>query len=68
MSFEPKDAIEVSRRQAKVRETPDNAENAIKLEAPEAKLQYLKSNMTILGKEAAAVMAAVEFQQKRLTL
>ncbi|KAI4300065.1 hypothetical protein L6164_033482 [Bauhinia variegata] len=61
-------AIEVSKRQAKVRETPGNSENAMKLEAAEAKLQDLKSNMAILGKEAAAAMAAVEAQQQRLTL
>ncbi|EXC24674.1 hypothetical protein L484_008445 [Morus notabilis] len=61
-------AIEVSKRQAKVRETPGNPENVMKLEAAEAKLQDLKSNMAILGKEAAAAMAAVESQQQRLTL
>uniref|UniRef100_I1JSK2 SH3 domain-containing protein n=1 Tax=Glycine max TaxID=3847 RepID=I1JSK2_SOYBN len=61
-------AIEVSKRQAKVRETPGNAENAMKLEAAETKLQDLKTNMAILGKEAAAAMAAVEAQQQRLTL
>lgn len=67
-SFEPRQAIEVSRRQAKVRETPGNSENVMKLEASEAKLQDLKANMGILGKEAAAAMAAVEAQQQRLTL
>ncbi|PNY12368.1 SH3 domain protein [Trifolium pratense] len=61
-------AIEVSKRQAKVRETPGNAENAMKLEASETKLQDLKANMAILGKEAAAAMTAVEAQQQRLTL
>lgn len=40
----------------------------MKLEAAEAKLQELKSNMVTLGKEAAAAMAAVEAQQQRLTL
>lgn len=40
----------------------------MKLEAAEAKLQDLKSNMGMLGKEAAAAMAAVESQQQRLTL
>lgn len=67
-SFEPRQAIEVSKRQVKVRETPGNAENVMKLEAAESKLQDLKSNMGILGKEAAAAMAAVEAQQQRLTL
>jgi hypothetical protein len=40
----------------------------MKLESAETKLQDLKSNMSILGKEAAAAMAAVEAQQQRLTL
>ncbi|KAA8537560.1 hypothetical protein F0562_027168 [Nyssa sinensis] len=61
-------AIEVSRRQAKVRESTGNPDNISKLEAAEAKLQELKSNMATLGKEAAAAMAAVEGQQQRLTL
>ncbi|KAG2703283.1 hypothetical protein I3760_06G131500 [Carya illinoinensis] len=61
-------AIEVLKRQGKVRETPGNCENVMKLEAAEAKLQDLKSDMAILGKEAAAAMAAVEAQQQRLTL
>ena len=41
---------------------------ASKLEAAEVKLQDLKSNMGILGKEADAAMSAVEAQQQRLTL
>ncbi|XP_057966131.1 SH3 domain-containing protein 2-like [Malania oleifera] len=61
-------AIEVSKRQARLREATGNADNALKLEAAEAKLQDLKSNMATLGKEAAAAMAAVEAQQQRLTL
>lgn len=61
-------AIEVSRRQAKVRESNGNPDFTLKLEAAEAKLQELKSNMSRLGKEAAAAMAAVEGQQQRLTL
>ncbi|KAM0945570.1 putative SH3 domain, AH/BAR domain superfamily, SH3-like domain superfamily protein [Dioscorea sansibarensis] len=61
-------AIEVSKRQAKVREAPGNVDNNLKLEAAESKLQELKSNMTVLGKEAAAAMTAVEGQQQRLTL
>lgn len=40
----------------------------MKLEAAEAKLHDLKSNMATMGKEAAAAMAAVEAQQQRLTL
>uniref|UniRef100_A0A2P2LXR0 Intersectin-1 n=1 Tax=Rhizophora mucronata TaxID=61149 RepID=A0A2P2LXR0_RHIMU len=61
-------AIEVSKRQGKVREMTGNHELAMKLEAAETKLQDLKSNMAVLGKEAAAAMAAVEAQQQRLTL
>ncbi|KAL6995762.1 SH3 domain-containing protein 2 [Sarracenia purpurea var. burkii] len=61
-------AIEVSRRQTKVRESNGNPENVSKLETAEAKLNELKSNMVTLGKEAAAAMAAVEAQQQRLTL
>ncbi|CAN7133434.1 unnamed protein product [Brassica rapa subsp. narinosa] len=59
--------IEVSKRQAKVRENPGNPELVMKLEYAEAKLQDLKSNMTILGKEAASAMAAVEEQQQTQT-
>lgn len=51
-----------------MREGTGNPEIAMKLEAAEAKLQDLKSNTSILGKEAAAAMAAVEAQQQRLTL
>ncbi|KAL8160658.1 hypothetical protein V2J09_002195 [Rumex salicifolius] len=61
-------AIEVSKRQAKVRESQGNPDMVMKLESAEAKLQELKSNMKILGKEATAAMAAVEAQQQRLTL
>lgn len=59
--------IEVARRQVKTRES-SNPDNVLKLEAAEAKLQELKSSVAILGKEAAAAMAAVEGQQQRLTL
>ncbi|RWR79162.1 SH3 domain-containing protein 2-like protein [Cinnamomum micranthum f. kanehirae] len=61
-------AIEVSKRQMKVKESMGNPDVISKLEAAEAKLQELKSNMAVLGKEAAAAMAAVEAQQQRLTL
>lgn len=60
--------IEVARRQVKVRDFNVDPDNILKLEAAEAKLQELKSNMAKLGKEAAAAMAAVESQQQRLTL
>ncbi|WOL10562.1 hypothetical protein Cni_G19320 [Canna indica] len=61
-------AIEVSKRQIRVRETAGIGDNLSKLEAAEDKLQDLKSNMTVLGKEAVAAMTAVEAQQQRLTL
>ncbi|XP_020085380.1 SH3 domain-containing protein 2-like [Ananas comosus] len=61
-------AIEVSKRQIKVRETPGNGDLISKLEAAESKLHELKSNMGVLGKEAVAAMTAVEGQQQRLTL
>ncbi|XP_059664699.1 SH3 domain-containing protein 3 [Cornus florida] len=59
-------AAEVSRRQARVRELP-SPENVSKLHAAEAKMQEIKANMAVLGKEAAAALAAVESQQQRLT-
>ncbi|CAN6454508.1 unnamed protein product [Victoria cruziana] len=59
-------AAEVSRRQARVREAP-SAENAVKLQASEAKMKEIQANMAVLGKEAAAALAAVEAQQQRLT-
>ncbi|KAJ8434632.1 hypothetical protein Cgig2_032910 [Carnegiea gigantea] len=59
-------AAEVSRRQARVREAPAH-ENAAKLQAAEAKMQELKANMAVLGKEAAAALSAVKSQQQRLT-
>ncbi|KAJ4703762.1 SH3 domain-containing protein [Melia azedarach] len=59
-------ASEVSRRQQRVREAP-SPENVAKLHAAEARMQELKANMAILGKEAAAALAAVEAQQHRLT-
>ncbi|KAL0363529.1 UNVERIFIED_CONTAM: SH3 domain-containing protein 3 [Sesamum calycinum] len=59
-------AAEVSRRQARVRESPI-PENVAKLHAAETRMQELKANMAVLGKEAAAALAAVESQQQRLT-
>ena len=61
-------AIEVSKRQMKLRETSGNGDMISRLEAAESKLQELKSNMGTLGKEAVAAMTAVEAQQQRLTL
>ncbi|XP_052625224.1 SH3 domain-containing protein 2 isoform X2 [Lactuca sativa] len=60
--------IEVSKRQTKVMEGTGNPEVFARLEAAESKLQDLKSNMSILGKEAASAMAAVEAQQQNMTL
>nr|GMD04411.1 SH3 domain-containing protein 3 [Ipomoea batatas] len=59
-------AVEVSRRQARVKEAPI-PENVAKLHAAEAKMQELRANMAVLGKEAAAALSAVESQQQRLT-
>ncbi|KAL6546438.1 SH3 domain-containing protein 3 [Orobanche minor] len=59
-------AAEVVRRQARVRESPI-PENVGKLHAAETRMQELKANMAVLGKEAAAALAAVESQQQRLT-
>ncbi|KAL0454134.1 UNVERIFIED_CONTAM: SH3 domain-containing protein 2 [Sesamum latifolium] len=55
-------AFEVARRQAKFREGNDHPDLASKLEAAEAKLLDLKSNVAVLGKEAASALAAVEAQ------
>ncbi|KAL3520157.1 hypothetical protein ACH5RR_018306 [Cinchona calisaya] len=59
-------AVEVSRRQARVREAPI-PENVAKLHASEAKMQEVRANMAVLGKEAAAALSSVESQQQRLT-
>ncbi|CAN0910705.1 SH3 domain-containing protein 3 [Linum grandiflorum] len=61
-----KNAAELSKRQARVRESPV-PENVAKWQAAEAKMQELKANMAVLGKEASAALAAVEAQQQRLT-
>ncbi|KAL3741579.1 hypothetical protein ACJRO7_017099 [Eucalyptus globulus] len=59
-------AAEISRRQARVRESPI-PENVAKLHAAEAKMQELKANMAVLGKEAATALAAVGSQQQKVT-
>jgi hypothetical protein len=61
-----KQAAEVSRRQAWVREFP-TPENVAKLHAAEAKKQELKVNLAILGKESSAALTPVDAQQQRLT-
>ncbi|KAK6917248.1 SH3 domain [Dillenia turbinata] len=59
-------AAEISKRRARVREAPI-AENVAKLHVAESKMQELKANMAVLGKEATTALAAVEAQQQRLT-
>lgn len=61
-------ALEVGKRQARLKESGAVADNAIKLQMAEAKMQELTSSMAVLGKEAAAAMSSVETQQQRLTL
>ncbi|CAF1711420.1 unnamed protein product [Brassica oleracea var. botrytis] len=65
---EAQQATEVARRQAKARESQGNPDIFMKLESADAKLQDLKSNMSILGKEAASALSSVEDQQQKLTL
>lgn len=60
-------AAEVSRRHARVKEAP-LPENVAKLHAAESKMQELKANMAVLGKEAASALSSVESQQQRLTV
>ncbi|XP_047308071.1 SH3 domain-containing protein 3-like isoform X2 [Impatiens glandulifera] len=59
-------AAEIYRRQARVREAPI-PENVAKLHVAQARMQEIKANMAVLGKEAASALAAVESQQQRLT-
>lgn len=59
-------AAELSRRQARIRESP-TPEHVARLGAAEAKMKEVKANMAVLGKEASAALAAVEAQQQRLT-
>ncbi|KAG0457126.1 hypothetical protein HPP92_022283 [Vanilla planifolia] len=61
-------AFEVSKRRAKAKEAPGNIDNASRLEATETKLEDMKSNMKVLGKEAATAMLSVEVQQQKQTL
>ena len=60
-------SAEIARRKARVREAP-TAENTTKLQQSEAKMIEHKASMAVLGKEAVAALAAVESQQKRVTL
>ncbi|KAJ4784174.1 SH3 domain-containing protein [Rhynchospora pubera] len=61
-------AVEVSKRQMRARESPGNGDIYSKLEGAESKLRELKSNMGRLGKEAVVAMASVEADQQRTTL
>lgn len=61
-----KQAAEVSKRQSRVRGT-SILENTAKVQSSEAKMYELKANMTLLGKEAATALVAVESQQQRQT-
>ncbi|XP_077253886.1 SH3 domain-containing protein [Tasmannia lanceolata] len=58
-------AAEVSRRRARARES-SISENTVKLQSAESKMREIKANMAVLGKEAAAALAAIEAQQQRL--
>lgn len=60
-------SAEIARRKARVREAPI-PEHTTKLQQSEAKMIEHKASMAVLGKEAAAALAAVESQQQRVTL
>ncbi|KAM1343457.1 hypothetical protein EV1_007685 [Malus domestica] len=57
-------AIDVSRRQAKVRDSAGNADIIMKLETAEAKLQELQSSVAILGKEVGAARLLLRVNNK----
>ncbi|KAE8722974.1 transcription factor GTE8-like [Hibiscus syriacus] len=57
------DARHLAQRYSRMRQ-----EAEAQLHAAEARMQELKANMAVLGKEAAAALAAVEAQQQRLTV
>eukprot|EP00897_Mesotaenium_endlicherianum_P002849 jgi/Mesen1/2592/ME000164S01716 len=59
---------EVGRRTAKAKDGSGTADNTVKLQTAEQKLQELSTQMAVLGKEAASAMIAVQAQQQRLTL
>ncbi|KAI5054640.1 hypothetical protein GOP47_0029785 [Adiantum capillus-veneris] len=61
-------SLEVGKRQGRLKESGPSAENAMKLQIAEAKMQELTSSMAVLGKEATAALSAIETQQQRLTL
>ena len=58
----------MAKRQARLREAGGGADNALKVQIAEAKIQEITSSMAVLGKEASASMIAVDTQQQRLTL
>ncbi|KAJ3682166.1 hypothetical protein LUZ60_014739 [Juncus effusus] len=61
-------AVEVLKRQMRVRESAGNGDGYPKLENAESKLQELKFSMNQLGKEAVFAMSSVESDQQRNTL
>ncbi|CAI5502006.1 unnamed protein product [Closterium sp. Naga37s-1] len=60
--------VEIQKRNQKARDGLSNPENAAKLQQAEQKLGELAATMTVLGREAATAMMAVEAQQQRQTL
>lgn len=66
LTVKSKKGADTSRRRAQVREAP-NPEHVAKLLAAKEKMQKLKSNMALLGKEHSAALVTVESQQQRLT-
>ncbi|CAI5531933.1 unnamed protein product [Closterium sp. Naga37s-1] len=60
--------VEIQKRNQKARDGLSNPENAAKLQQAEQKMGELAATMTVLGREAATAMMAVEAQQQRQTL
>ncbi|GJP56903.1 hypothetical protein CLOM_g15960 [Closterium sp. NIES-68] len=59
---------EIQKRNQKARDGLSNPENAAKLQMAEQKMGELAATMTVLGREAATAMMAVEAQQQRQSL
>ncbi|XP_021768380.1 SH3 domain-containing protein 2-like isoform X1 [Chenopodium quinoa] len=60
-------AADVLRLRSKSTEGSKSEENSIKLENAEEKLDYLKSRLMALGKEATSAMLSVEAHQQKMT-
>ncbi|XP_021729547.1 SH3 domain-containing protein 2-like isoform X2 [Chenopodium quinoa] len=60
-------AADVLRLRSKSTEGAKSEENSIKLENAEEKLDYLKSRLMALGKEATSAMLSVEAHQQKMT-